>query len=96
MKKLLLLLICSLLSNCGQSYPEEQQLFLDKINLISDKYMDVSSENSFYSSLTDGCFGKVPRRHHHVHKHVVVLARKIDWVIQKHLSFGKTFVDCTP
>ena len=52
MKKLLLLLICSLLSNCGQSYPEEQQLFLDKINLISDKYMDVSSENSYARNLT--------------------------------------------
>ena len=51
MKKLLFLLICPLLINCGQSYPEKQQLFLDKINLISDKYMDVL-DNQLAKDLT--------------------------------------------
>ena len=43
--KIFLLFISLLFINCGgQSYPEEQELFLDKINSISDKYMDVSDE----------------------------------------------------
>jgi len=52
MKKLLLLLICPLLINCGQSYPEKQQLFLDKINLISDKYMEVYDSNELAKDIT--------------------------------------------
>ena len=51
--KIFLLFISLLFINCGgQSYPEEQELFLDKINSISDKYMDVTDENSYARNLT--------------------------------------------
>ena len=50
--KRILLLSYLLLVSCGQSYPEEQEFFLDKINLISDKYMDVTFDNSYVRELT--------------------------------------------